>query len=130
MKITEHLDSAEVACKCGCHIGNDGKDFSHETALAFEQLRRMCCHFAGHDIALIVSSGYRCEAQNEKVGGSKDSEHMKGDALDVHCPSEIPIDVFHDFADKVIGDSGGMGKYWNRVHIDTRGFKKQGGTVN
>lgn len=32
---------------------------------------------------IIVTSGYRCEALNKAVGGSKASEHMKGCAADI-----------------------------------------------
>lgn len=32
---------------------------------------------------VIVTSGYRCEALNKAVGGSKTSEHMKGMAADI-----------------------------------------------
>ena len=31
-----------------------------------------------------VSSGYRCKALNAKVGGSKTSQHMKGQAADIY----------------------------------------------
>lgn len=31
-----------------------------------------------------VSSGYRCKALNSKVGGSKTSQHMKGQAADIY----------------------------------------------
>lgn len=30
-----------------------------------------------------ISSGYRCEALNELIGGSKTSQHSKGEALDL-----------------------------------------------
>lgn len=32
---------------------------------------------------IIVNSGYRCEALNKAVGGSKTSDHMKGFAADI-----------------------------------------------
>lgn len=32
---------------------------------------------------IIVNSGYRCEALNKKVGGSKTSQHMTGQAVDI-----------------------------------------------
>lgn len=32
---------------------------------------------------ITVTSGYRCEALNKAVGGSKTSEHMKGMAADI-----------------------------------------------
>lgn len=33
---------------------------------------------------IYVSSGYRCKALNSKVGGSKTSQHMKGQAADIY----------------------------------------------
>lgn len=33
---------------------------------------------------IIVSSGYRCEKLNIKVGGAKNSDHTKGCAVDIH----------------------------------------------
>lgn len=33
---------------------------------------------------IFVSSGYRCKALNSKVGGSKTSQHMKGQAADIY----------------------------------------------
>lgn len=35
------------------------------------------------DPAIIVNSGYRCEALNEAIKGSKTSEHMLGTAADI-----------------------------------------------
>jgi len=32
-----------------------------------------------------VSSGFRCEALNRKVGGQKTSQHLKGEAADLQC---------------------------------------------
>lgn len=34
---------------------------------------------------IIVTSGYRCRELNKKVGGSKTSQHMKGEAADLKC---------------------------------------------
>lgn len=33
---------------------------------------------------VIISSGYRCPKLNAAVGGSKTSQHMKGEAADIH----------------------------------------------
>ena len=32
---------------------------------------------------ITVNSGYRCKALNDKVGGSKTSQHLRGDAADI-----------------------------------------------
>ena len=40
-----------------------------------------------NSIPLKVSSGYRCPQLNAVVGGAKSSQHMKGEAADIHIPS-------------------------------------------
>lgn len=35
--------------------------------------------------AIIVTSGYRCEKLNKKVGGVSTSQHVKGEAADIEC---------------------------------------------
>jgi len=35
--------------------------------------------------AVVVTSGYRSEAVNAKIGGAKTSQHTKGEAADVKC---------------------------------------------
>lgn len=35
---------------------------------------------------IIILSGYRCKELNIKAGGSKNSQHMKGQAADIICP--------------------------------------------
>ena len=36
---------------------------------------------------VIIASGYRCEAVNSAVGGVANSQHMRGEAADIHCGS-------------------------------------------
>ena len=36
-------------------------------------------------ISFVITSGYRCEAENRRCGGVKDSAHMKGLAADIRC---------------------------------------------
>lgn len=44
---------------------------------------------------LNISSGYRCPALNShhRVGGSKTSQHVKGEAADVWCPTMTPYEL-------------------------------------
>ena len=37
------------------------------------------------DRALHINSGYRTKEHNKKVGGKKNSSHLKGLAVDIHC---------------------------------------------
>lgn len=41
---------------------------------------------------IIVSSGYRSPKLNKAVGGSKTSQHMQGQAADIHTVSDKPAD--------------------------------------
>ena len=41
--------------------------------------------FAGKPI--VISSGYRCPALNQAVGGVPQSQHLRGEAADLHLPS-------------------------------------------
>jgi hypothetical protein len=40
-----------------------------------------------------IHSGYRSKAVNEAIGGSKTSQHMRGEAADFHCPGATLEDV-------------------------------------
>ena len=44
---------------------------------------------------IIVSSGFRNEAVNRAVGGSKTSAHMSGLAADINCPGVSPAALAH-----------------------------------
>lgn len=41
---------------------------------------------------IVVSSGYRCEKLNKAVGGAKNSQHLFGEAADIHTLSDVPAD--------------------------------------
>lgn len=42
--------------------------------------------------AIIVTSGYRCNSLNNAVGGVKNSQHLLGQAADIHTVSDTPED--------------------------------------
>ena len=41
----------------------------------------------------VINSGYRGPALNEAVGGSNNSQHCKGQAVDIECPGTANYDV-------------------------------------
>lgn len=41
---------------------------------------------------IIVTSGYRCPRLNQAVKGAKSSQHLKGEAADIHTLSDKPED--------------------------------------
>mgnify|MGYP000880592220 FL=1 len=40
---------------------------------------------------LILTSGYRCPALNKEVGKANDSQHLKGEAADLHCEGALEV---------------------------------------
>lgn len=74
--------------------------------------------------ALRVTSGYRCPSHNAAVGGSPNSQHMKGTAIDV-IPLTTPLDEFKKALFKDHRDIPGLGlNYTSFVHIDFREGQK------
>jgi hypothetical protein len=61
-----------------------------------------CREFAGGPLA--IASGYRCPKLNKAVGGSKTSEHMLGQALDIDCDTfghKTNAEIFHFIKDNL-----------------------------
>lgn len=89
MKLSEHLDLSEVtrsesAKRNGIsnmptpeHIEN----FKLLAEKIFEPIRN---HF---NVPIRISSGYRSKELNAKIGGSKSSQHCKGEAIDIDMDS-------------------------------------------
>lgn len=72
---------------------------------------------------IIVNSGYRTPEHNKKIGGSKDSFHMKGMAVDISIPKGWTVDSLAELG-KQIGFTG-IGRYNNFVHFDVRPIKAE-----
>ena len=72
MQLTNHFHSREFNCPC-CDKERMDKDFI-ETLEA-------CRILAG--VPFVITSGYRCEEHNEKIGGHPSSAHSKGLAVDI-----------------------------------------------
>ena len=78
---------------------------------------------------IIVTSGFRCEELNEKVGGSKNSGHKYGWAADMR-PSNNKIMQFFEFAkeyfktrdfDELILETNPQGNVW--LHFSLKSYQ-------
>lgn len=69
---------------------------------------------------IIISSGYRCKELNKAVGGSKTSQHMRGEASDLKSPNNLKLfNILKGFEfDQLIWEKGGA---W--VHVS---YKRNG----
>lgn len=96
-----------MACPCGC--GFDTVD-AETLKLADE-----CRWYVGHPIK--PSSVCRCESHNKTVGGSPQSQHLLGRAMDL--PVNTPQALYGYLCEKYRGKYG-FGLYSTFVHIDTK----------
>ena len=75
---------------------------------------------------VVISSGYRSEEVNRMVGGVKGSQHLKGEAADIHVENtEHLLKIMHfimeetDF-DQLIWEKNKAGTQW--VHVSYRRY--------
>ena len=66
---------------------------------------------------IIINSAFRCPERNRQVGGSPNSQHMLGKAVDIRVNGMTPAQVAAE-AEKI--GFKGIGIYRNFVHLDTR----------
>ncbi|MBA7542134.1 hypothetical protein ES705_34453 [subsurface metagenome] len=64
-----------------------------------------------------ISSGYRCEIENNRVKGYKNSYHLVGMAADIQV-KDISISDLADFAESI--GFKGIGIYKKHLHLDIR----------
>lgn len=76
MKITDHFDTTELSCKCGCQ----GLTYDYDLIEKLEKLRNVL-----GDNPIVITSGYRCPSHSVKVGGTATDAHTKGIAADIKC---------------------------------------------
>ena len=67
LEAIEYFKVREFACK-------DGSDFILLSPELLDVLYRIRLHF---NAPVMITSGYRTESHNKKVGGAKDSKHVK-----------------------------------------------------
>lgn len=118
--MTKNFSIHEFACKDGTQVP---QEFIPNVELLAKQLQVIRDHIGE---PLQVLSGYRSPAHNAKVGGKKNSYHMKAMAADLTCKSLTPKKL-HALIETLIANKkikqGGLGLYPGFVHYDIRGVK-------
>ena len=79
---------------------------------------------------IIVTSGYRCVALNEAVGGVKNSQHIKGQAADLVCTRlEDKRKLFRILSemdcDQLLWETNSKGTQWIHVSFVAHGENRQ-----
>lgn len=114
MKLREHFEDKEFACKCGC-------GFCKPDPLLLDGLEELR-HVLG-DKPIIINSACRCEKHNAESGGAKTSQHLTGKAADIRVAGVTP-EQLREAAYKVpVFNHGGIGIYNWGIHVDVRGHK-------
>ena len=125
----EELCNSNVAERRGI---NNRPRTKEEEKRVIENLKALCMEvlqplrdFRGKPV--VISSGYRCAELNKAVGGVRNSQHMKGEAADIHVENtEHLLKIMHfimdetDF-DQVIWERNRAGTQW--VHVS---YKREG----
>jgi len=110
---TAHFCLAEFKCRDGTAVPKQLYKNVQSLMDKLETLRTVL-----GDRPIYISSAYRHEKYNAKIGGVKDSQHIVAKAADIRVKGLNSTQVY-TVADKVFYD-GGVGVYDGFVHVDVR----------
>lgn len=89
------------------------------------QLIMVLQHIRSHfNKPITINSGYRTHARNNTVNGAKFSQHLYGTAADIVVSGISPVEVAN-FAETLLPNTGGIGRYSTFTHIDVRKEKSR-----
>ena len=131
MKLTEHFNLSEFERSATAEANHINNSCPSQYIPVLQQLCKTILEplraFAGEPI--IISSGYRCNQLNVKVGGAYASQHTLGEAADIVPPynqRQTPHSL-HDWFewiksntnfDQLILEHDSKGSYW--IHVSCR----------
>ena len=119
MQLTNNFSLEEFECKCGCEMPEFVKKNIIELAENLQVLR--------DDVGrLDLTNAYRCKFHNADVGGSVNSQHLKGKAADIKSKTLSPNEIAVRTNDLMKNESfklGGIGIYNTFTHVDIRGTR-------
>lgn len=113
-----HIDYEELRCRDGTPYPSgficDGRII--ELVVMFEKVRAL------YNKPVVINSAYRTHRYNKEIGGSPNSQHMLGKALDIKPPTDIPINIYFKLLKSKHRELGirGLGKYPTFIHCDIR----------
>lgn len=113
-RLSANFRVREFACQ-------DGSDTVFVSDALVEVLQQIRSHF-GRPVTL--SSAYRTESHNKRVGGSAYSQHKYGTAADVVVQGVSPAEVAR-YAEQLLPGTGGIGIYAGFTHVDVRPDKSR-----
>lgn len=113
-KVSTNFRVREFAC-------SDGSDPIFISPKLVSVLQKIRTHFG---VAVTITSAYRTPQHNKSVGGTIYSQHLYGMAADITVKNVAPK-IVATYAEKLLGDAGGIGTYDTFTHIDVRAVKSR-----
>ena len=109
MQLSRNFRSEEFACKC-C-----GRCEMDQRLIDVLQLIRDILNKP-----IYINSGYRCDKHNKEVGGSANSQHVKGKAADIRI-KDMSVKQMYEMV-KCFPTITGIGIYPEQhfIHVDVR----------
>jgi zinc D-Ala-D-Ala carboxypeptidase len=71
-----YFSDSETMCRCGC-----GMNITRQLLIKLNEAREVSA------VPFVITSGARCVSHNRSVGGTPNSSHIRGLAVDIACPS-------------------------------------------
>lgn len=105
--ISKNFKLREFACKDGSNLVKVDKNLLNKLQSLRDRIKR----------PIIITSGYRTESHNRKVGGSKNSQHLYGKAVDIKVSGMSPQTLLKHA--EAVGFTG-IGLYKWGIHVDVR----------
>ena len=116
----------EFECKCGCIMPEFVKKNVQELAENLQVIRNIYGK-------INLTNAYRCKDHNTDVGGSANSQHLKGKAADIKSSDINPEDMAAIVDDLMKSENfklGGVGIYNTFTHVDIRGTRARWSKTN
>lgn len=112
VQFTKNFSSKEFECR-EPHPSGEHR-ISKDLTDKLQQLREAM------GVPLTITSGYRHEAYNKKIGGASKSQHIHGKAADVKCTD---LDKLFEECKKIF-PAVGDGRKRGFIHVDVRELDK------
>lgn len=128
MQLTEHFRLAEftrsaTAIKNGIDNNPEAGDIAALQALCTNVLEPLRRRFG----VIRITSGYRCLQLNEAVGGSRTSQHLFGEAADIHVGSrEVAMKMFNYVVNNLPFDQMLVEMKRGKVHCLHVSYRQEG----
>jgi len=117
--LSEHFNHQDFFCRCEACKGSKDAEYKIHLGLvgALELL------WVKLNRPIKIKSSYRCEAQNEKLGGGRKSFHIYGKAAHIYVDGLSPQELFKKASEVEEIRGLGLNLEEGTVHIDLRDEK-------